>query len=527
MNNFLNFIKKKKTYLIAFLGAINVFAFAPFNFWFLVFISTGCFYYFLEKEKSPKKAFFLGFYYGFFKFIISLSWINQSLYEFGGIPLVFSFFLISILISYLALYPALVAYFFKRFQTNNHLKNIFLFSSLWLIFELLRGTFLTGFSWFMLGYSQLDSPFGSIAPFFGAEGITFIVVFFSALFCKVLQLRFQNKLTKNNKKQLIIPFFIVIFLVFITNIISFTKKTTQKVNVALVQGNIEQELRWDLIEQNNIIKKYFRLEKTIKDAQIIIWPEAALPVLEPLANNHLRFLNYISKKKNRAVITGVVDYSNESYNFYNSVIVLGKYSNENQKGYYYDNSNRYRKYNLLPIGEFVPFSNILRPIAPVFNLPMSSFSKGNYYQKNLLANGFKFATAICYEVLFPNRLRKNTNKDTDFLLTISNDAWFGTSIGPHQHNQIAKMRAKELGKPLIRATNTGITSVIDEKGQTIKALDMEKTDVLQLDVHRVTGQTLYHKIGNKVVYIFSFIIFFLVLFSSKKILILKRSKNKK
>jgi len=162
----------------------------------------------------------------------------------------------------------------------------------------------------------------------------------------------------------------------------------------------------------------------------------------------------------------------------------------------YGNANRYQKHQLLPVGEFVPFENLLRPLAPLFNLPMSSFSRGGYQQPNLEANGSNLAMAICYEIAFAGQVRSNTYDDTDYLVTISNDTWFGDSHGPWQHMQIARMRAMELGKPLLRATNNGVTAAVDEHGNYIALAPQFKATTLSTNVYGVLGSTIFNTIGN-------------------------------
>ena len=178
--------------------------------------------------------------------------------------------------------------------------------------------------------------------------------------------------------------------------------------------------------------------------------------------------------------------------------MLNFHNQKQQQGadYLGNGTNEFKKHHLLPIGEFVPFGDLLRPIAPFFNLPMSSFQRGDYTQKNLAAVGYHIAPAICYEIVFPEQVRASVTNQTDMLLTVSNDAWFGASNGPLQHMEIAQMRAIEMGKPLLRGTNNGVTAVVDPHGRITDAIAQFETGVLVANVALYKGETWFRKIGQ-------------------------------
>jgi apolipoprotein N-acyltransferase len=178
--------------------------------------------------------------------------------------------------------------------------------------------------------------------------------------------------------------------------------------------------------------------------------------------------------------------------------VLGKRHTDSTDGdYFYGHGNRYSKHHLLPIGEFVPLEGLLRKLAPIFDLPMSSFTRGAYVQPNLVANSYHLLPAICFEIAFPAQITANMTGATQLLLTVSNDAWFGDSIGPHQHLQIAQMRALEFGRPVLRATNNGVTATIDASGNISATVPQFTEAVLKDELRLSTGTTPYSRIGDK------------------------------
>ncbi|WP_068546908.1 apolipoprotein N-acyltransferase [Thalassotalea crassostreae] len=468
------------------LGAIMVFSYAPFSLWFVSIAALSIWIYLLN-EQDKKQAFRSAFAFGLGFFGVGISWVHVSIEQFGGLPLIVSILLMVLLCAYLALFTGLAAYLAARFNQNK--VSLVYLPFTWLIAETLRGVVLTGFSWLSIGYSQIDGPFAALAPIIGEIGISFIVILIACLLVSIV-----------NKQRLKLNSAILASVVIVTIIasqLSFVEKTGKVINTALVQGNIKQELRWDKQAEQNIIDLYIdQTTELYKNNDLIIWPEAAIPRLEPLSQDILSKLNHEAAQANTALITGIINYEPDSSAFFNRLIVLGnKNVDDNEGDYYWRNSNHYDKHHLLPIGEFIPFQELLRPIAPLFNLPMSSFSRGDYVQKNLIANGIQIAPLICFEVVFSKQLAANFDNDTEILLTVSNDAWFGASHGPDQHLEIARMRALEYARPMLRATNNGLTAVIDHNGRISADIEQFTLSTLQTKVDVVTGTTFYSDYG--------------------------------
>ncbi len=486
-------ILSKENWLCFIAGLSLIFAYAPFSQWWLALLLPSVLFYFIDKQEI-KKVCKLSFIFTFGWFLSGISWVHVSIDQFGGLPIVISLFLILMLCLYLSLYPTLACYLAARFSHHKKL-NLWLIPSFWLFTEYLRSVILTGFPWLSLGYSQINSPLISFAPIIGEVGITALI-----LICNIAIYTIIKNLSTGKPIQSIYPFIIPLFIIFIIGLSAFSLKqiawvhtTGKSVKVALVQGNITQSLKWLPEQEWPTMLKYLDLTRVNFDADLIIWPESAIPILEPTAQEYLMMVNKSAMLNNSTIITGIQNYNIETKEYFNGLVVLGKKQQDDKLGYYYNSRNRYYKHHLLPIGEFVPFQTLLRPIAPLFNLPMSSFSRGNYIQPNLKANNLSILPLICFEIAFPTQLAANMTEKTDILLTVSNDAWFGRSHGPHQHMEIAQMRAVEFGRPLLRSTNNGVTAVVNHKGVIITKIEQFKELVLRSEVNLVSGETFYSK----------------------------------
>jgi apolipoprotein N-acyltransferase len=497
-------------------GASTALAFAPYGFWIIYPIALGL-SLFLGKNLSPKQAFSHWLSFGFGSFVFGISWVHVSIDTFGGMPLMVSMSLMALLALYLALYPALAGYLMARLESHKNtsitkLSNLALFPALWVLTEWLRGWVMTGFPWLWAGYSQTQGPLSALASVIGALGLSFVIALVAA------SLAYASAKPKSLSQLLPSMSILAVLAIctWLTPKLEQTSPSGETVKVALVQGNIAQSMKWQPDALWPTMLKYMDLTRTNFDAEIIIWPEAAIPAPESLVGDFLANANQVASLNDSAIITGIISHSNKD--FYNSLIVLGNHNEAVQESGDYTSANiqadadadvgvsvepeahksrnEFRKHHLLPIGEFVPFGDLLRPIAPLFNLPMSSFTRGDYLQPNLNAVGYQISPAICYEIVFPEQVRANVNDDTDMLLTVSNDAWFGSSNGPLQHMEIAQMRAIEMGRPLLRGTNNGVTAVVDHHGVIQAKLPQFETGVLRAEVVLVTGQTWFHRIGQ-------------------------------
>ncbi len=483
------FHRLKRPFVAAFVGASTTLAFAPYQLWPVAIISPAILLTLLVNQ-TPKRALWIGYAWGLGQFVSGVSWVYVSIAGFGGMPLAANLFLMGLLIAYLAIYSGLFAWLKNKFFPQFTLSTALLAApALWLVTDWLRGWVMTGFPWLWLGYSQIDAPLASFAPIGGVELVTlFILICAGSLAYAWIHKQWL---------MVIIPAVLLSAGFGIRHYDWVTPRSQGMTKVALIQGNVDQKQKWQPTQRWPTIMKYTDLTRENWDADIIVWPEAAIPAFEIELPSFLQHLDSEAKIKHSAVITGVVNQT-EDRQFYNSILSLGMTP---YGDYRFDLNQRYHKHHLLPFGEFVPFEDILRPLAPFFNLPMSSFSRGGFVQPNIVANGMHIAPALCYEIIFNEQVRQNITDDTDFILTLSNDAWFGKSIGPLQHMEIARMRALELGKPLIRSTNNGVTAVTDHKGNIVEQIPQFETAVLRAELTPTDGKTPYRIFGTWPMYI--------------------------
>jgi len=375
----------------------------------------------------------------------------------------------------MALYPAtqglLMTHVFKN--KSNAVKCLFVFPSSWVIWEFLRGWIFTGFPWLFLGYSQSDTMLRGYAPIIGVYGISLIIAVISGSLVILA--------TRERPKVKLICGLLIVALLFGGWELSkqqWTKPVPvdKPIKVSMIQGNIHQQLKWQPEQMKKTLEIYKTLTEKNWDSQIIIWPEAAVPTFPHQIKPFINEMNQLAKQHHTYLIFGAPIFNNQTKQYYNGMQLIGA------------GDSLYLKRHLVPFGEYIPLKNIFNGPMKYFKIPMSNFSAGAIKQPPFQVGKFKAATFICYEVAFPEEaLRAIKNKE--FIITISDDSWFGESLALAQHLQIAKMRALETGRYLLLSTNTGITAFINPIGKVTQVAPINKQAVLTSKILAMQGET--------------------------------------
>ncbi|MGD9153078.1 MAG: apolipoprotein N-acyltransferase [Gammaproteobacteria bacterium] len=451
-------------------GGILPLAFAPWHYFWLAPLTTAILLYIWLKS-TPWHAALNGWLFGIGLFGVGASWVYISMHRFGGASILLSTILTALFIITLALFFAAQGYCMMRFAPK---KFVISFPIFWVLFEWLRSHLFTGFPWLLLGYSQTNSPLRGYAPIIGVYGISFLVALSAAL----IIMSFRGLIAESrNFKHSFLCFIILILIWIIGGLltpINWAKPIGKPITVSIVQGNIPQQLKWLPNQIAPTIQHYKNLTQPYWDSDIILWPEAAIPLPLPYAQTFVNQLSITAKKHHASLILGIPIQINSQY--YNAAIALGA------------GSGKYYKQRLVPFGEYVPFENILRGLFTFFDLPMSEFIKGPKKQDLLRAGNVLIAPYICYEAAYAHLVHRNLPK-AQLLITISNDAWFGKSIAAAQHLQIGQMRCLETGRYMLFSTNNGITAIINPQGKIVKRLPRFQTSVLTGKVYAMQGTT--------------------------------------
>ena len=458
-------------------GAVAVAGFAPFYAWPLSIASLAVLFGMWARQSSRWRAFALGYAFGLGFFLVGVSWIYVSLHDFGGMPVVLTALAVLLFCAYLALFPALAGWLAVRFAVHPAWR-LALAAAAFVLCEWLRGWLFTGFPWISIGTSQVpSSPLSSYAPLVGNYGVSLVVACVAA----AVALGALRAGTRTVNATVAIAAGGLFILGLWLGTYEWTSPAGPPIRVALLQGNIPQELKWRDEERGRILSDY-RAMIAAAPAKIVVLPETALPAfLDELSPEYLQALRDEATAHGKEILLGTVERTGPN-TYYNSVVPLVE-----------AHAPSYRKRHLVPFGEFVPEG--FKWVMAVLHIPLDDFARGDAVQPALAAGGTKFGVAICYEDLFGEEVIQSL-PGAQVLLNVSNDAWFGHSLEPEQHLQGSQMRALETGRWMVRATNTGATAAIDPKGRIVARLPDFTRGTLIANVEPRTGMTPYAQWGN-------------------------------
>ncbi len=478
-----------KTHGIALLaGAICVFGFAPYSLYPLPILALSTLFILWQRAVTPMAATKVGFWFGLGLFSSGISWIYVALHDYGDMPMWLALPATLLFAAFLALLPALAGYLQARLLASNRVRLLMVMPAIGVAVESLRGYLFTGFPWLTFGYAHSDSPLAGYAPLLGVYGVSLIAAMCAGMLALLWQFRW------NTQGKIIATLLIVVLLSGeMLRSVAWTQPQGAPFSVALLQGNIAQDIKFNEDALVGTLETY-RRQILASNARLTVLPESAFPLLRQEVPPYLiTSLREHAKSNAGDILIG--SFERDNRNYYNSVFVVG--SSENA----FAADLHYRKQHLVPFGEFIPLRPLLAWfINGVLDIPMGDLTSGGTHQPPLAIAGQQVAVNICYEDVFGEEII-NALPQATVLVNVTNDAWYGHSWAAVQHNQISQLRALESGRMMLRATNTGVTSIISTQGKVLQQLPQHEEGVLIGMAQGYSGSTPYVRWGNTAVFL--------------------------
>lgn len=463
------------------MGALLTSAFAPYDYTYAA-LPALMFLYKSWSLPSPHRAGLIGYLFGLGLFGSGIWWVYISIHDFGGADAFSAVALTLLLVAVWALFPALTGVVTAKILKSPVVwLRIMASALLWVAIEYFRGYWLlNGFPWLQIAYSQLLTPLAGFAPLFGVYGVGFLLAASAFAIIEMLHRK-------------LVPINGLIFLLLIwgggalLKNVHWTQAIGEPIKITLVQGNIGQGQKWQADQRLSTLRLYQELTEQHWDSNVILWPETAIPAFLDQVKEF--YLDPLAAEARRHHVDLVVSLptSGQGNEYFNSVLALG------------EKPALYHKNHLLPFGEYLPLQPLSGWILDMIQIPLGNFAAGADRQTLLTAGGYPFITTICYEDAFGEQVIRQI-AEAAYIVNVTNDAWFGDSSQPHQHMQMAQMRALETGRYLIRATNTGVTGFIGPDGIIISRAPLFSTTTLTDTILPMGGVTPYAQVGDNAVF---------------------------
>lgn len=466
-------------------GAALTAAFAPHDLWWLATLAPAAMLLLWRGAPTPREGALLGLWFGLGLYSTGTWWLYISIRVFGQAPIWVALLVMAALVLIMSAYQAGLGYAVVRWLAPRSAAGALLFvPAAWVFVEWWRGWFLSGFPWLSLGYSQTDTWLAGLAPLGGVHLVSLVLLMGAG----ALILLWRERLALRALAL------VVLVLPWTTGLAlrdrAWTTPAGAPLSVAILQGAIPQDMKWLVTNQQNILDEYARLHAQALGAQLILWPESALPDIANVYPKYIGALWSAARERHSAVLMGVMRAEQQDGDsddlYFNSLLAMD--TGEAEPAFY-------DKRHLVPFGEYFPVPQWVRNWLRLMNLPHSDFTPGKAGQGPLQLAGQRISASICYEDAYPAQLRAATAAST-LLATVTNDAWFGHSGARYQHLQISRMRALESRRPLLRAANDGVSALIDAWGRTTLTAPEFQASVLRGTVQPRSGLTPYLALGD-------------------------------
>ena len=467
--------------LAALAGASSLLSFEPFGWWPLQFPALAWLFYQVGMGSSTRRATYLGWAFGFGWSVAGMHWLYIAITRFGGLPAVLGAIAIALLGLYMGLFGAFTAgvgtWLRKRWSLPVPAFLMLVLPILWGVSEWMRGWIFTGFPWAAAGYAHNAAPLGGFAPIVGVYGIGVLVALCAS--CLVM-------LTQRHKMPALALFGVLLVAGGLLRQVAWTEPSGRPITVRLLQGNVGQDQKFAAEYLGEILVRY-RDMLTAAPADLIAAPETAIPVFpQQLPPNYLNIFREYAARTGSAYLFGI-PLADSPTAYANSVAGIGPQGQ----------SYRYDKHHLVPFGEFIPTG--FRWFTDLMQIPLGDFTRGAAVQAPFAVKDQLVLPNVCYEDVFGDEIAKQLRdapRPATLLLNVSNLAWYGQSVAIPQHLQISRMRSLETGRPMLRATNTGATAIIDGRGNVVQQIPYDRQDVLAASVQGMRGMTPYIRCGN-------------------------------